>query len=144
MLTEDKLALLARWSELWATGNLAIADDIVTADFVLHDASSPTEIRGPEGLKRWVLESRQGVPDLNFKPRAAPLAGVDRVAVEWTMRGTQTGRFLNLAPTGKSFDVDSVDIFRFSGSKIAENWSFWDTSTVWRQLGVVAERGAVT
>ncbi len=137
MATEDKQALLDRWYEFWATGSPAIADEIVTADFLLHDPSSPTEVRGPEGLKRWLEHWNHGVPDLTFTARAAPLTGPDRIAVEWTMRGTQTGPLLDLAPTGKSFAVDGVDILRFSGGKIAENWSFWDTSTVWRQLGVM-------
>ncbi len=139
MLTEDKQALIARWGELWATGNLSIADEIVTADFVLHDGSSPTEIRGPERLKRWVRESRTGSPDLRFTPRAAPMAEGDRAATEWTMRGTHTGPFLGIAPTGKAYEVDGVDIFRFSDRKIAENWSFWDELPLYRRLGVMPE-----
>ncbi len=143
MVTQDQKDLLARWSEFWATGNPAIPDELVTADFVLHDPSSPTEIRGPEGLKRWAQEWGQGVPDLHFTARGSPLGGQDRVAIEWTMRGTQTGPFLNLAPTGKSFAVDGVDICRFAGNRIAENWSFWDTLTVWRQLGVPPTGGDI-
>ncbi len=143
MLTEDKQALLARWSELWKTGNMAIADEIVTDDFALHDASSPTEIRGPEGLKGWVRECRVGAPDIHFTPRAAPIAEGDRAALEWTMHGTQTGRFFDVPPTGKAFEVDGVDIFRFSDGKIAENWSYWDELPLLRRLGLMPAREVV-
>ncbi len=61
----------------------------------------------------------------------------DRVVTRWTGRGTQTGEFMEMPPSGKKVAVPGVQIDRFSGGKIVEEWTLFD------QLGMLQQLGAV-
>jgi predicted SnoaL-like aldol condensation-catalyzing enzyme len=52
-MTEENRATSRRfYEELFNQGNLDVAEEKVTPDFVLHDPNIPEEPRGPEGLRR--------------------------------------------------------------------------------------------
>jgi steroid delta-isomerase-like uncharacterized protein len=61
----------------------------------------------------------------------------DKVATRMTSRGTHTGDFRGIAPTGKQFTVTGMDLFRIADGKIAEQWTNLDTLGVLQQLGVL-------
>lgn len=102
-MTEDARELNRRlidrfYAEIWNKGNLDVADQLVSADFLL---SLPgRELRGPAGLKEWVATIRGGFPDIHFTT-AQTLAADDGVAVRWTATGTHTASLLGIVPTGK-------------------------------------------
>ena len=71
--TEKNKALARRWSEeLWSRGNLAVADEIIAADYVRHDPGDPFPAHGPNDVKRIVTMLRTMLPDF----LAAAEAGV--------------------------------------------------------------------
>ena len=43
-----------------------------------------------------------------------------------TMRGTHSGEFHGIAPTGKRVEVKAIDMFRIEGGKIVEHWGHAD------------------
>jgi steroid delta-isomerase-like uncharacterized protein len=63
------------------------------------------------------------------------IAEGDSVAVRYTMRGTQQGEFLGVAPTRKPFTVRGVDLFRIAEGKIAELRRYFDVVAMMQQLG---------
>jgi predicted ester cyclase len=66
----------------------------------------------------------------------------DRVVTRWTGRGTQTGEFMEMSPSGKKVvAVPGVQIDRFSGGKIVENWTLFDQLGMFQQLGAVQSPG---
>jgi len=54
----------------------------------------------------------QAFPDLSFEIVRLAEAGPNLVVAEWWMRGTNTGSFRELPPTGKSVGVPGVDVLR--------------------------------
>src|SRR5262249_10305572 len=65
MNTERNKAIARRWSEeLWSRGNLAVASEIISPDYVRHDAGDPFPARGPEDVTRIVTMLRAMLPDL--------------------------------------------------------------------------------
>src|SRR5262249_6130584 len=67
MNTERNKATARRWSEeLWSRGNLAVASEIISPDYVRHDAGDPFPARGPEDVKRIVTMLRSMLPDLTI------------------------------------------------------------------------------
>lgn len=142
MSTEENKAVVRRWEDdLWSQGKLAIVDEIVASNIVLHDPISPGEIRGPEGLKQWVALIRAAFPDLHFTAEGDLIAEGDKVAGRWTARGTHKGDLFGIPPTGKQGTVTGIDIYRFAGGKIEENWSNWDALGLMQQLGVIPAPG---
>ena len=66
-MTEQNKAIALRWSEeLWSKGDLAVADEIVAADYVRHDPGDPFPAQGPEDVKRIVRMLRSMLPDLRI------------------------------------------------------------------------------
>jgi hypothetical protein len=64
MNIEANKALVRRYIELWETGNLALADEILAAEYVDH--SHPHQAPGPEPVKREVMSFRTGFPDAHI------------------------------------------------------------------------------
>ena len=54
----------------------------------------------------------------------------------WTARGTHTGEYRGMPPTGKSFEVTGIIIHRFEDGMIVEVWENWDTLGLVKQLGM--------
>jgi len=66
------------------------------------------------------------------------MAEGDKVAVRQTWRGTHTSNFLGIPPTGKQVTFTSIEVYRVSGGKLAEEWVELDMHGLLQQLGTSA------
>ena len=136
MSAVDMETMVRRYNEeLYNRGNLAAAGEWLDADYVRHDPASPG-LRGLDGMRQFVATYRQAVPDLVITIEDVIVAG-DRAVYRWTGRGTQRGELMGIPPTGKQATVGGINIARFAGGKIVEEWSHWD------QLGLLQQLGAI-
>ena len=138
---QNKAAAL-RWSqELWGQGNLAVADEIIAADYVRHDPGDPFPARGPEDVKRIVTMLRAMLPDFRISVEAMIAEG-DIVVSRYTATATDTVGYMGMPATGKAIRTPAIQIFRFSNGKIVESWAARDDLGTLRQLGhLAAPRG---
>jgi steroid delta-isomerase-like uncharacterized protein len=58
------------------------------------------------------------------------IAEGDRVAVRATWRGTHTGRYCGIAPTGERFEFTGIVFWRVREGRIAERWAEIDFATL--------------
>ncbi len=133
---ENKATSRRFYEELFNRGNLDAAEDLVTADFVIHDPDMPEEPRGPEGLKGFVAMYRDAFPDIAFEIEDQVAEG-EKVGTRWVARGTHRGELMGIAPTGNAVEVRAFTLQRFSGGKIAEDWAHYDALGMMRQLGAI-------
>ena len=139
MSTEENKVLLRRlFEEVWNQGNLATVDELLAADYVLHDPAML--IRGPEGFKAYVSAFRAAFPDLHATIEDQ-IAQDDRVAMRFTVRATHKGEFQGIPPTGKQITLSGINIQRFVDGKIVENWVSLDALGMLQQLGVIPPMG---
>jgi steroid delta-isomerase-like uncharacterized protein len=61
----------------------------------------------------------------------------EKVAARFTMRGTHTGPFMGVPPSGKSFAVTSMAIYRLSGGQIVEEHGLPDMLGILQQIGAI-------
>ncbi|HEV8222907.1 MAG TPA: ester cyclase [Streptosporangiaceae bacterium] len=61
-------------------------------------------------------------------------AAGDRVAVRLRFRGTHSGEFLGIPPTGRTIEYVSHEFYRIAGGLIAEEWICSDLATLLRQI----------
>ena len=61
----------------------------------------------------------------------------EKVAVRWTIQGTDLGGYQGFLPTGRVMSVTGVTMVRFEQDTLAEGWSEIDTASMLRQLGFV-------
>ena len=120
--SEKNKILIRRWlDEVFTRGDLDEVDELFASTFALHDPSFPHDVHGPEGIKRYVTAYRVAFPDLRVTVEDQ-LADADTVVTRWTVRGTHSGAFLGLAPTGDEVTVSGIEFDRIGGDRIDEAW----------------------
>ena len=82
---EANKAIVRRYVELWSTGNLALADEVLAEDFVDH--MHPNQAPGPESVKQEVKAFREGFPGAHITIEQMISEG-DTVAFRFVLRGT--------------------------------------------------------
>ena len=120
--------------EIWNHGNLMILDERFADDFVGHHQME--EDRGSDGPKNNILPLRTAFPDYHLAVEDEIAEG-DKVVIRWTGRGTHTGEFMGIAPTGKQVTFSGISIYRLANCKVIEAWSNSDILGVMQQLGLV-------
>jgi len=65
------------------------------------------------------------------------IAEGDLVSVIGRANGTHKGPFMNVPPTGKTWDVTIHITYRVEGEKIVEHWMAIDTAAFMQQLGLI-------
>jgi predicted ester cyclase len=137
MSTADNKAIVLRYAEeVFNCGELAAVDTYIDPHYLRYDPGVPFTVQGGEGLKQLVTAYRIAFPDFHVEPTVV-VANGDMVGVQWRARGTHLGDLMGMPPTGNSFTVDTVEIFRLAGGKIVEQWIVVDDSLA-QQLGVAA------
>jgi predicted ester cyclase len=136
--TEENKTLFRRtYEELLNQGNLEVAEDLVSSDFINHEAP-PGIDRGPESLRGLATMLRTAFPDLHFAIEELVSEG-DIVAGRLTMSGTHEGPLMGTPPTGRSVRQDHMHFVRFRDSKAVKHWGVRDDLGMMQQLGVMPE-----
>jgi steroid delta-isomerase-like uncharacterized protein len=133
-MSEQALSLIHRFMDAFEGPNSAPLDELLTADFALHDPEAPI-LRGPRQVRELIIGLRKAFPDLKFEVHDI-FAREDRAAVRWTARGTHRGEFMGARATDRAVEIEGTEIPRVEGEKIVEDWVIWDALGVLRQLGV--------
>ncbi len=139
MSTEENKALMRRIiEEVFNKKNLALADELVDTNFV-HHGTGGVELKGPGGFKQFATTMLTAFPDIRLTIEDVIAEG-DKVASRVTSRGTHTGNFGDIAPTGKQMAMTGVAITRFAGGKVVEGWLVNDELGMMQQLGVIPKK----
>lgn len=131
--TDRNKALLCRfYEEFWNAGNVAAVDELVAEDFVDHQPVDGMP-SGREGFAELIRLWHGGFPDMTETVEDLIAEG-DRVVGRFTFRGTHTGEFLGVPPTGRSVSMTGIDIVRVRDGRIAEFWYAEQLHDLLRQL----------
>ena len=112
--------------------------DLVSADYEEHDPL-PGQGTGREGaLDRFSMITGALAPHFTVED---VVAEGDRVVVRWTQAGTHVGEFAGIPPTGKTFTVSGIDIYKAEDGVLLEHWHVVDQLSMLGQLGVLPGMG---
>jgi len=131
--SEQYLRIARQWfTEGW-TGNLALADDIFSEETRTNGV--PVGIAGPKGR----IQARLiGFPDLTTSIEDMFVSG-DKLAVTLMWRGTHTGDYGGVAPTGRHVEVRDSAIWHFRDGKVVEILTLQDQFGFLKQIGFLPE-----
>ena len=136
---ENKVTLRYKHvEELFNKGNLSIADEIISPNYVYHSPAG--EYKGPEGVKQMVQAWRDAFPDGRFVIDDMVGEG-DKVAVRYTMTGTHKGDYMGIPPTGKHVNITAAFFYSFENGKEVEALPFSDSLSLFQQLGISPPSG---
>jgi predicted ester cyclase len=107
------------FDDVLARRNERAVDELIAANAIV---CMPTgRFTGPEGVKQASAQIASAFPDRRVEVQALVAEG-NRVAVEWTLCGTQRREVLGVPPTGRPECVSAQSVFRVENEKIVDHW----------------------
>ena len=125
--------------EITSKGKFELIDEIFHPDFVDHTYIPAFGLTpGREGIRQFIEMLRTGFPDIDIKVQDTFSDG-DKVAIRNLAKGTHTGEFMGIPPTGKQATWTEIHIVRIQDNQVAEHWANVDQLGIMKQLGVIPE-----
>jgi len=119
---EKNKALVRRFWEAVARGDIDAIDELLAADFVDHSTLAGQE-PGREGYKQQVAEQHAALSDVRSTIEDQVAKG-DKVVTRVTWRSIHDrGEYFGLMPRDKEVVVTAMAMHRIERGKIAEEWS---------------------
>jgi steroid delta-isomerase-like uncharacterized protein len=136
----DIAATTRRAYQLINAGDLDGFGELVADDFVEYDATA-----GFMPTKQGVLELfhmyRAAFPDLQLHAEEV-LVSDDKTVTRARATGTHEGELMGLPPTGRSADVNFIDIHQYKDGLISAHWGVVDMLSMMQQLNAIPETPA--
>jgi serine phosphatase RsbU (regulator of sigma subunit)/predicted ester cyclase len=122
MSVEENKALVRRFLEAHAKGDLDALEEMLAPDFVDHNLI-PGQEPGREGYLRAFTEYHAAYSDTRYVIEKQVAEG-DEVVTSFAVSATHDrGEWMGLVPTGKQFKALLILVHRIVGGKIADEWS---------------------
>ena len=142
----NKRVVRRHYDQLFNERRLDLAGELTSPDYLEHGIAPLAERVGDrvdpvEGLKETVRWLTAAFPDLRIGVDELIAEG-DKVVSYITMRGTHLGEFQGIPPTGRSFDVKAMHLFRVADGKCVEHWAVRDDLRMLQQLGAIRIAGS--
>ncbi len=138
-LEENKAVVRQFVEEVQSHHKLELVDQLFDPSYNDH-ASFQGSVPGIEGFKQFFGMMLRAFPDLHATIHDQIAEG-DKVVTRKTFKGTHTGDYMGVPPTGKQVEVGVIDIFRVVGGRIVEHWMQGDSLSLMQQLGMVPTPG---
>jgi steroid delta-isomerase-like uncharacterized protein len=134
MTIERNKSQVLRVYELLNAGNIEAVGELVSPDYDEHNPL-PGQGSGREGvLDRFSMITVGLAPQFTIED---VIAESDRVVVRWTNTGTHVAEFAGIPPTGRTFSITGIDIYRLTDGLLREHWDVVDQLSMLGQLGVL-------
>lgn len=135
--SQENAALVRKFlTDVVAGGDIDAVEAFLTDDPVDHNlVFGERRVRDPMTSLGWRVLA---ATDVGVEIEDVVAAG-EMVAVRGTVTGTHTKSLVDLAPTGRSFEIDYVWFCRIQDGQIAEIWSLPDGLGLLQQLGALPE-----
>ena len=139
MSTEQLTSTLHRlYDEVVNRGNFELIPEIYAPNFVNHN-TPPGTPAGVEGIRQSLTACRRAFTDWHETIDSIRIKD-DKIVVMSTIRGTHTGQWRGIAPTGRQITARRVSILRAADGKIVERWGSQDDLSLMRQIGAIPTR----
>ena len=141
MVDQEKTPLviseyLRKWVDGLNSGSVSVADEAFHSDCVIHINGNPQRDLSLDNFKQMVAGLLAAFPDLHFTINDQFTSG-EKVSTRWTAKGTNTGPFGEMQPTGKVVEIEGLIIDQVINGKVKKRWELWDQMAMMQQLGLV-------
>jgi predicted ester cyclase len=134
-MSDNKQVVRSMLTDIINDGKLELVDQLFDPEFT---SETPQGTLDRNGFKEYVATWRGGFPDIHCEVDDLIEEG-DQVA--WSVRatGTHTGDFMEIPPTGRIVDFDSLNIGRFRDGRGYQHKVLMNDVKMMTQLGVMPE-----
>ncbi|GGY96444.1 ester cyclase [Pseudoduganella plicata] len=130
------------WYRAFDEGDAALLEAILASGWVDIPAPPGTP-PGAAGAVRTMKALREAFPDFRITVKDILHDG-NRVVVRSAMSGTQCGTFLGMQASGKTLEIQAIDIHDIRAGRIFRTWHSEDWMNGLRQLGFFTAEHAAT
>jgi steroid delta-isomerase-like uncharacterized protein len=139
MSEENKEKVRRFMEEAFGQGKTEVLDEVVDPDFVCWDPNSETgEIRGLDTIKGEVGYFQSAFPDFFWRVEDQVAEG-EKVTTRYTFGGTHQGEFFGVPASGRRVEISGINVDRFEGGKLVEEWASYDLLGGLSQIGAIPE-----
>jgi steroid delta-isomerase-like uncharacterized protein len=133
MSIESSKAVVQRFVDEVANGrSLNLVNDLLSDNFRLPPGDGGLDRDGLVAVLQYYFAA---FPDLHYEVETLVAEG-DTVVARARMRGTHSGEYEGQIGSGRTFEVDEVDIFDVVNDRITGYRIIWDELGFRRQLGL--------
>jgi steroid delta-isomerase-like uncharacterized protein len=129
----NRQLVIAFVDQVFNAGNVAVADQFITADYIQNTPGVPS---GSQALQGMVAGIHTAFPDIQYTVYELATEG-DYVAARMLISGTQEGDFMGIPATGNRVAAQSINFWRVENGKLAEHWEVVDQLSFFQQLGII-------
>jgi len=108
-------------------------EELVSEDFVSHAWRTSPGQNAKESLVEATTRMSAALSDIKFTIDDL-IAEDDKVVARLTAGARQTGEFMGMPATGRSYEIGEIHIFRLRDGKIVEHWLEMDAMGLMTQL----------
>ena len=135
-MNEANKTLVKRFvTEYQTNRDEAVLNELLAANVVDHSAF-PGQAAGRAGVKQ-IFDAFHSAFSGFHAVIHDQVADSDKVVTRKTFRGTHTGEWMGIPPTGHDVEIGVIDIVRIADGQIVEHWNQVDQLGLMRQLGAV-------
>lgn len=131
----DAMQITQSYFEAWNHHDPTALVALFAENGEYRDPTVPSALRGT-AIGDYAHGLFTAFPDLRFELVSAAPAGDKTVAAQWLMRGTHTGPFTGLSPTGRVVTLPGADFIKVDDNKICSVQGYFDQRTLAEQLGL--------
>ncbi len=145
---------LGRWEKAWNTHDPDELEALVTEDIVCEDPAMLGETaHGRSEFRAFIDLFFRAFPDVHLEGTGTlyPALEGTGMAVPWRLTGTFTGELAfwgkryganppTLAPTGRSIDIEGIDLYEFRDGLISHHTLIYDAYDFSQQIGLLPSR----
>jgi steroid delta-isomerase-like uncharacterized protein len=128
MMLEENRSLIHKWLDAWIHNDVVQIENLFAQDYSVNDRWI-----GVEGVKQSVQFLHTVFSDISAESNEIVAEG-DKVVLRWTVRGKQQGEFMGIPPTGKILELQGINIYHITDSKIRANYEQTNILQVVQQL----------
>jgi steroid delta-isomerase-like uncharacterized protein len=137
----NKAVVRRKFDKFLGTWDLAVLDDIIGEDIVVHDPIDPQPLRGRDAYRGAAEYYAKAFPHLRVTVHEQVAEG-DSVVTRWTATARHDGELFGVPATGRDVRFTGMDLHRVHDGKIVEEYGQWDALGLLRQLGALSPRRA--
>jgi steroid delta-isomerase-like uncharacterized protein len=118
------------------SGDETIGQEVVLESAEFHVPFSDTPLKGLAGYMQVLGMMRSAYPDIQWTLVDTVIED-DRVAAQFTLRGTHEGEFFGVPASGKKIEARAINIYRFVAGKIVDETGLPDLFGIMLQIGAM-------
>jgi steroid delta-isomerase-like uncharacterized protein len=130
MTHEANKAVVRRYVEAFNQGDLSALRGLMAEDAVIHSVLGT--VNKVQAIEMWEMVHKALGVVLTIEDL---IAEGDQVMARYRERGVFQGAFLGKAPTGKPYELSTLEWFVIRDGKIKTRWSCRDMASMGRQVG---------